>query len=97
MHKQGMVTMAGDAAQRRFDPRSVRRHHGAGDREAVIDYALRCSGSSEQAELLIQLWAVQARELVQLRWPAVQHVAEALLTRGTLERDEVMREVMARE
>ncbi len=91
MHHRGVVAMAGVEAQRRFNPRSVRSHHGAGDRELVADYALRCVGSAEQAQLLAHLWRVQARDLVKTRWDAVQHVAAALLEQQTLDADQVRR------
>lgn len=91
MHKRGVVALAGEAAQRRFSPCSVRRHHGAGDRGAVLAFALDCTGSTEQAELLARLWEVQARDLVELRWPSVQRVAAALLERETLDAGEVLR------
>lgn len=36
--KRVMVAMAGVLAQRRFNPRSVRRYHGQSDREAVVEF-----------------------------------------------------------
>ena len=86
-----MVAMAGVEAQRRFNPRSVRSQHGAGDRELVADYALRCAGSAEQAQLLAHLWRVQARDFAKVRWDAIQHVAAALLEQQTLDADQVRR------
>lgn len=86
MHKLGIVAVAGEAAQRRYNPRSVRRHHGGGDRQAVVDFALdRTGGSEEQATLLARLWELQARDLVESRWDAVQLVAKALFKRNTLD------------
>lgn len=85
MHIHGMVALAGEAAQRRFNPRSVRRHQGGSDREAVLGFALRASGSERQAQCLVSLWQAQADDLVQLRWAAIQHVAVALLERKTID------------
>ena len=85
MHKRGMVALAGDAAQRRFNPRSVRQHHASADWQAVADYARACSGSSAQADLLVRLWDVQAREFVQARWSSIERVAGALLELQTLD------------
>lgn len=84
MHKQGIVALAGEAAQRRYNPRSVRRHHGGGDRQAVADYAFERTGSGEQATLLARLWGLQARDLVEKRWGAIHLIATALLRQSTL-------------
>lgn len=89
MHKRGIVALAGEAAQRRFNPRSVRRLHGTGDRAQVVAFALDRTSSAEQAELLAQLWGIQARELVQFRWPSIQRVASALLARQVLDGEQV--------
>ena len=61
-HMQAVVAMAGEAAQRRFKPGSVRRHHGAGDREAVTAYAFdNCGGSQPVATMMVRLWGIPAR------------------------------------
>lgn len=91
IHKRGMVAMAGEAAQRRFNPRSIRRHHGGSDREQVVAYAVECTGSNEQAELMARLWEVQAREFVLFHWTVIQHVAAELLVRQTLKHEDVRR------
>ena len=91
MHHRDMVAMAGVEAQRWFNPRSVRSHRGAGDRDLVAGYALRCAGSAEQAQLLAHLWRVQARDFVKARWDTIQHVAAALLEQQTLDADQVRR------
>jgi len=88
-HARGMIALAGEAAQRRFNPRSVRRHHGGSDREAVLAYAWENSGSQRQAQALVNLWQVQAEDLVELRWPVIARVAAALLERRTLSYDDV--------
>lgn len=89
MHKQGIVALAGEAAQRRYNPRSVRAHHGGGDRQAVAEYALERTGSGEQATLLARLWELQARDLVEKRWDTIQRVAIALLEWQTLDAERV--------
>ena len=84
-HVQAIVAMAGEAAQRRFNPRSVRRHHGDGDREGVANYALENGGGSQKVvSLMVKLWEQQARELVENYWPQVQEIAAALLERRRL-------------
>ena len=89
MHRQGIVALAGEAAQRRYNPRSVRHHHGGGDRQAVAKHALERTGSEEQATLLARLWELQARDLVERRWEAIQRVAAALLKQQTLDAAQV--------
>lgn len=89
MHRQGIVALAGEAAQRRYNPRSVRGHHGGGDRQVVAEYAFERTGSGEQATLLARLWELQARDLVEKRWDTIQRVAAALLKWQTLNAEQV--------
>ena len=89
VQKRSMVALAGEAAQRRFNPRSVRGHYESGDCTAVVNYALECSGSAEQAELLVRFWSIQARELVQARWNTIERVVAAHLKGKTWTHNEV--------
>ncbi len=91
MHDRGMIALAGEAAQRRFSPRSVRQHHGGSDREMVREFALRASGSAKVAQCLVDLWQAQADDLMQARWAAVQRIAAALLERQTVDGVELRR------
>jgi hypothetical protein len=91
MHVHGMVALAGEVAQRRYSPRSIRIDHGASDRHVVANYAFRCSSSAEQADLLVTLWDTQARDLVRRWWDAIERVAAALLERESLSGDDVKR------
>lgn len=84
MHARGVVALAGEAAQRRFNSRSVRLHHAVGDRDAVITYAEANCGSARQMQALVNLWQVQAEEVVEMRWPEIARVAAALLDQRTL-------------
>lgn len=89
-HARGIIALAGEAAQRRFNPRSVRRHHGEGDRKAVDRYAKEYSGGSARYnKALVDLWQIRADDLVKLCWPTIVRVAEALLERRTLPYSEV--------
>jgi len=87
MHNRGIVALAGEVAQRRFNPRSVRRHQGVGDREQVAEYAIRCSGSPEIADALVRLWQLQAAALVKRFWPSIERIAAALLAGETLDEE----------
>ena len=91
VHAEGVVAMAGEAAQRQFAPRSVRRHHGAGDQAEVAAFAFEwCGGSEDVAVALVRLWVEQARQLVASYSAPVERVAAELLRRDTLTSDEVM-------
>ena len=93
-HERGVVALAGEAAQRRFNPRSIRRHHGGGDREQVLSYAVNYAGSVKQAEALVRYWEVRASELVERYWAQIQRVAAELLKHRTLTRQDVQRMVV---
>ncbi len=88
VHKRGIVALAGEAAQRRHNPRSIRGHHGWGDRRAVVSYALDCTGSSRQAEAMAKLWTIQAEELIEHRWAMVSRIANLLLERQKMSESE---------
>ena len=84
VHDRGVTAMAGEAAQRRFSSSSVRRYHGAGDREAVASYAFKHVGSAAAATALAHLWDVQARDLVEVQWPRIEQLATLLLDKRRL-------------
>ena len=88
-HTRGMIAVAGLAAQRRFNPRSLRWQHGAGDRNEVAVHAMQVAGSAAQVRAVTTLWEIQARDFVEHRWPDIQRVAAALLERKTLTGGEV--------
>ncbi|NPD68292.1 hypothetical protein HN018_19295 [Lichenicola cladoniae] len=84
-HKGAVVAMAGEAAQRRYNPRSIRVHHGEGDREEVAVKAMElCGGSAKAANLLVRLWDQQARDLVAGWWTEIGILADALLAKRRL-------------
>ena len=95
-YADGVMTMAGEAAQRRFRSSSVRRHHSGGDREAAVDLALRAGCDGPQAELLVKLWGLKAEALVEMRWPQISQVALALIDRRRLTEAEVREVTMKR-
>jgi hypothetical protein len=49
-----IMCLAGPEAQRRYSPRSWRFVHGASDRAAVVDLALRMNGSNEAATAYVR-------------------------------------------
>src|SRR4051794_16416580 len=82
--REGICLLAGPAAQRRFNPRSVRSYHARNDHEQVVTWALAVGGSNEVINARVKLWNAQARELIEGRWPLVEKVAAALIERRTL-------------
>lgn len=83
MHKQGIVAMAGEAGQRIYG-HGWRRYHESSDRQAVADYALEHTGSEKQATLLVRLWELQARDLVEKQLSSVHLVTNALMKHWAL-------------
>ena len=84
MERLVIVALAGDAAQRRHAPRSVRSWHADQDRRNAADLVSYFVGSeAQQAAYLAYLWAV-TDDLVDLHWPAVEAVAAELLERRDL-------------
>ena len=40
-HDRIVTLLAGEEAQRRFDPKSIRKHHGVGDNDSVKELSMR--------------------------------------------------------
>lgn len=90
--RRAVVSLAGWAAQRRYNPRSVRRHHASSDLHELLGemehFTWRDSPREQKAYL--QLLKVRAEELIDRFWPSVQAVAAALMERKRLSKDEVL-------
>lgn len=84
-----IMTLAGDAAQRKFAPRSSRNWQTSSDRESATDMALAVCGTGESATAYIAWLAIVTRDLIQSRWQSVERVAAALLEKETLSGQEV--------
>jgi hypothetical protein len=79
--------LAGEAAQRRFNPRSVRKHHGHSDRQNVIDLlSYLCEPSSKVMTHYSAMLDARARAAVQnpLNWRAIKTLADELMQRRTI-------------
>jgi hypothetical protein len=61
--RRAIVSLAGIAAERRFNPRSVRNFQWTGDRENAADMLSLFSGSSEELDARVKLAEIQARQL----------------------------------
>ena len=83
------VLLAGEIAQRKHSPRSVRQHHGRSDRHHAVGLALYINSDPRAVELYLR-WLEHCTEgLVVTRWAMVETVAEALAEHKTLTRAQV--------
>ena len=99
LEKQIIISLAGEHAQRKYRPSSVRSHDIADDRREAVKWlsylALDATGEpiSEELRLHYKLLNLRAKNMVATRWPEITAVANALLERKTLTAQEV-REVL---
>ena len=89
MARLARVCLAGAIAQRRYNPRSLRRHHAESDWSIAAELALRLGGSGEIASAYVNLWDVQTKQALGTWWLVVEAVAADLLDKRELSRDEV--------
>ena len=83
------VLLAGEIAQRRHSPRSVRRHHGESDRQRAVDLAFYINGDTRAVELYMRWLSCCTEGFITTRWAAVEAVAQALAEHKTLSRGQV--------
>jgi hypothetical protein len=102
-HNWIIGAFAGEEAQRRHNPRSVRSHHGAHDRKQISEILGRLHGeNSEVIKHAYSYLQAEARKLVAypITWRKIEDLAKALLERKTLsgeEVDDILRASMARQ
>ncbi|QKC81546.1 hypothetical protein EB232_07700 [Mesorhizobium sp. NZP2077] len=89
-----IIALAGEIAQRRHRPSSIRTWHGGSDRELAADLALRIAGSGDSATALLKWLEVRAKDLVNNYWPSIERLAAALLDRSTLRDGEIVAAIM---
>jgi ATP-dependent Zn protease len=82
-----VMCLAGDAAQKKFNPR--RRYGGQNDLHNAADLLSYISGSNKILELQLKIARLRACGLVEVRWKQIEAVAAALVERKTLNREEV--------
>ena len=90
-----LVCLAGPAADRRFNPRGFRHWSAQRDRELAIDLLWHMSDTTEEAEAYFRLVQVRASILVEGYWRTIEHVAEALLEKGTLMGGEIRETIIS--
>ncbi len=83
--KTARCYLAGRIAQKRFNPRSWRRHHDCGDHQKAADLLVAAAGGSVRAGMAwMQLLRIQTEEMLERSWPAVEIIADALVRRQML-------------
>ena len=98
MKGQVIACLAGQEAQRRYSPRSLRHsdhNQAGGDYKLALDLALMVNASEEQATAYLKWLSIVTHDLVALWWPQVERVAGALFERGTLTAEEIKAEILA--
>ncbi|MEJ0068308.1 MAG: hypothetical protein WDO24_05775 [Pseudomonadota bacterium] len=86
------ICLAGPIAQRTFNPRTWRAHHGASDHDLAIRALELLASSDRQIKAYQHLLVVQVEEAVMMpmRWSCVQALAAALLENEELVCDEAV-------
>jgi hypothetical protein len=81
-----MVKLAGEGAQRRFRPSSVRSHHGRSDRETANDLLMYIVGDERELKAYWRLLIVRTENFVRnpMRWMQIEAIARALMEKKTL-------------
>jgi len=80
------VCLAGGIAQRRFNPRSLRRCHIRQDNENAFDFA--CSEDNVQARL--DRLEAETEAIVKQLWPLIEALAGELIVRRRMTGDEAV-------
>ena len=83
------VALAGPIAQRLHSPKGYRRYHGDFDHRQASEIISDITGSTEEANAYMRLLEIQTKQALGMKWPIVQHLAEALLERRRLSAKEI--------
>ena len=89
------ILLAGPAAQRLYNPRSVRSGHGSSDRAHAIDaLSFFSNGDTKHLRAYYRLMVIDARNLVasSVNWRAIEILARELLQRRTMSGRVLLRE-----
>ena len=77
-----IVALAGAEAQRRFSPRSWRRHHSEVDLHNAIAMLSHVAEEEEELKAHFALLRIRTQNLINIRWTAVTALANALVDRS---------------
>jgi hypothetical protein len=84
--KNIMVSLAGEIAQRRHDPRSVRRYQGRSDRLNAARLASSVGAEGEEAAAMLRWLALRTEKVIAGHWRFVERVADTLVIERTIRR-----------
>jgi hypothetical protein len=90
-----IVSLAGPAAQRRYNPRSLRAWHSSSDYELASGLALRLNRDEESAAAYLKWLGMVARQSVEAQWRFIEKLAGALLDRESLSGSEILAVLMS--
>jgi hypothetical protein len=86
--------LAGQIAEKRFRPRSVKKSDRQHDNQNIVNVATRFCGSQKTKEAYLHYCWCAAEDVVDARWSEIVRVASALLSRNTLKRKDVLEVMM---
>jgi hypothetical protein len=84
-----IVSFAGQLAEQKFRGRKPRYGMQSDDRKAV-DLAFYLCGSEDTVNAYLRFCWLASRDVVNVRWPEIKAVAQGLLSRQTLQYDDVL-------
>ena len=86
VEKLAQLSLAGEIAQRRFSPRSVRRYHAKSDRMNAIDLLSPLTVDIKELEAWLKLLHIRTENMLSNpdAWNAVKRLAAALVQKRTI-------------
>lgn len=91
-----MISMAGAISQRKYSAKSVRNNHASEDRKNAYDLACLFCISEEEIQLWLKLCKVRTEQAIEMLWPAIESVANAVLRKhGNLTGEEIEKAILA--
>jgi hypothetical protein len=92
VEKLMIICFAGPAAQRYYNPKGVRKYHAEHDMEIVDKLMMRFAGGSKETMKAHHKWlSLRALDIVSNPeyWQTISNLAEALIERGSLNKEEI--------
>ena len=90
-----VIALAGPEAQQRYNPRTIRKQDVKDDVDRVMRVLSEFTASNEELEAYFDLLRIRTRQLIDLKWDAVQRLSRALCERTALSGAEARRMVTA--
>ena len=83
--KEVLISLAGQIAQRKYKPSSVRRYHASSDYEHAENVALSQNGLSETTNAYLERLARRAQDMLSENWNFVVAVAGELVAKKEIQ------------